>query len=303
METISYETIEELIAELPGYGCIHIECNREESEKIIEYLAVLRKGKDSGFLTLTDKGYERHSVKGYLGFFRELSGSKANLESVLDTFGLMTIRKQKMHTLKPGEYTKVGIARLSMLETDFCFLEEPLFNLGNEDMKRVLSWIEERIEAGVRFVTTNSSLRHAAILPGTAFYVEEGRFCQVEKDEDEFDTEDDVAILKIPVKSGNSTLLFEPGDIDYVESLNKCVYVSVRGTMFQAQNTLYEMEEILKKAGFFRCHRSFLVNIQKVERFEKWTKNSYVLILNNEEGSQIPLSKGRIEEMKETFHW
>ncbi len=73
--------------------------------------------------------------------------------------------------------------------------------------------------------------------------------------------------------------------------------------MFQVQLTMDELEKTLKKSGFFRCHRSYIVNIQRVERFEKWTKNSYVLLLNTPEHTQIPLAKGRIDEMKDTFHW
>lgn len=304
MEIKSYDSIEELMEELPGYGCIHIECNREKSEEILAYVSGWKRGAGSSFLTATDKGYERSTVKEYLRFFRELSGSRRELEAVLSEFGLMEIRKQKMGRIKPGDYTKTGIARLSMRDTDFYFIEEPLLNLEAEDMKRVLSWMEKRIESGASFVTTNSSMRHAIMMPGTAFYLEEGRFSQVEQEaENDAGEDDEVEILKIPVKSGESTLLFEPRDIDYIESLNKCVYVSVRGTLFQTQKTMYELEEVLKKAGFFRCHRSYLVNIQKVGRLEKWTKNSYVLILENGEKSQIPLSKGRIDELKAEFHW
>jgi len=304
VEVKSYDSIEELMEELPEYGCIHIECNREKSEEILAYVSGWKRGAGSSFLTATDKGYERSTVKEYLRFFRELSGSRRELEAVLSEFGLMEIRKQKMGRIKPGDYTKTGIARLSMRDTDFYFIEEPLLNLEAEDMKRVLSWMEKRIESGASFVTTNSSMRHAIMMPGTAFYLEEGRFSQVEQEaENDAGEDDEVEILKIPVKSGESTLLFEPRDIDYIESLNKCVYVSVRGTLFQTQKTMYELEEVLKKAGFFRCHRSYLVNIQKVGRLEKWTKNSYVLILENGEKSQIPLSKGRIDELKAEFHW
>ena len=304
VETKTYGSIDELFEALTEHGCIHIECNKERSEEILAYAAAHKKGADSSFLISTDKGYERTTVKEYLRFFRELYGYGHELEEVMHAFGLTGIRRQKMGRLKQGDYTKIGMARLAMRDTDFYFIEEPLLNLEEEDMRRVLEWMESRCEAGASFVTTNSSMRHAIMMPGTAFFLEDGRFCQVEQDtESEEGEAGEVEILKIPVKSGESTLLFDPRDIDYIESLNKCVYVSVRGTLFQTQKTMYELEEELKKAGFFRCHRSYLVNIQKVERLEKWTKNSYVLILDNGEKSQIPLSKGRIDELKEEYHW
>lgn len=304
MERKVFRSIRELIQKLPEYGSIHVECNQEKSEDFLNYMIGKFSPGSVAFVTLKDKGYERMSVREYVGFFHDILGAKETVDTVMEQFGLGEIGSRKMNTLRPGDYVKVGIARVSMQSAKLCFLQEPLLNLSEPDIQRVLSWMEGRREAGVQFVTTNSSLRCALLMPGTSFYIEEDRFLEVEQDEEpSVKEEQELEILKIPAKSGNSTLLFDPKDIDYIESLNKCTYVSVRGTLFQTQQTMYELEESLKKSGFFRCHRSYLVNVQKVERFEKWTKNSYVLILNNVDHSQIPLSKGRIEEMKETFHW
>ena len=69
------------------------------------------------------------------------------------------------------------------------------------------------------------------MMPGTAFYVEDGKFCEVEQDGEESEApEEELEILKIPAKSGNSTLLFEPRDIDYVESRINAVICLSEGT-------------------------------------------------------------------------
>ena len=36
-----------------------------------------------------------------------------------------------------------------------------------------------------------------------------------------------------------------------------------------------------RRYGFFRCHRSYLVNMQKVQEVVRWTRNSYALRLEN----------------------
>ena len=46
--------------------------------------------------------------------------------------------------------------------------------------------------------------------------------------------------------------------------------------------------------GFFRCHRSYIVNLQKVREVITWTRNSYSLILENKEKTSIPLSKAKM---------
>lgn len=85
--------------------------------------------------------------------------------------------------------------------------------------------------------------------------------------------------------------------------MNKTIYLSVRNSLYQTNMTITTLEKELKQFGFFRCHRSYIVNVQKVVRIEKWTKNSFGILLNNEQQSQIPLSKARVEEMKALFNW
>ncbi|MDR0435024.1 MAG: LytTR family transcriptional regulator DNA-binding domain-containing protein [Gracilibacteraceae bacterium] len=38
----------------------------------------------------------------------------------------------------------------------------------------------------------------------------------------------------------------------------------------------------MKPYGFFRCHRSYIVNLQKVREIITWTRNSYGLILDDD---------------------
>ena len=67
--------------------------------------------------------------------------------------------------------------------------------------------------------------------------------------------------------------------------------------------TLEELESKLKRFGFYRSHRSYLVNMQKVVEIVKWTRNSYSLKLNGMEDVRIPLSKGRIDDMKNLYEF
>lgn len=304
MEKREYASIRELLRCLPEHGCIHIEGNQEVAEDTLRTFRDEYGLQDASYLLRTDRGYERESVYAYLKMFRALFRCKCSLEQVMERFGLTSLKRKKIRLLSAAEVLRLQYARISMQEARVCFLDEPLLSLDSEAMKSVVQWLEEQYERGVHFVSVNASLKHALLLPGNAFYLDNGSYIEIEREEDEAtEEEQEITVWKIPVKSGNQTLLFEPKDIDYIESLNRCNYISVRGTMFQIQQTMDELEKALKKSGFFRCHRSYIVNIQRVERFEKWTKNSYVLLLNTPEHTQIPLAKGRIDEMKDTFHW
>ena len=69
------------------------------------------------------------------------------------------------------------------------------------------------------------------------------------------------------------------------------------------QALMDELEAELSRAGFFRCHRSFLANVQKVAKVERYTRNSFNLTLNDAARTSIPLAKGRAEEMRERYRW
>ena len=203
----------------------------------------------------------------------------------------------------------VNLARASLFEPEACFLERPLSDLDAEGRAIALSWIAEHMEQGCRFITTVEPLREALLMPGVACWHEEGRFIMVDQDDDGDDDResayegDEVRVLKIPARTETATLLFDPRDIDFAESMNKATYLSVRGERYQTPRTMDELERELSRAGFFRCHRSFLVNVQKVAKVERYTRNSFNLTLNDAAHSSIPLAKGRAEEMRERYRW
>lgn len=299
-----FDSATELLEAALPLGSVHIECNQEMAEKVFKALYNLSGERKTAYVLCTDKGYERESVQSYLRFWADMQGGGIAVPKVMELFRLESIARKKIRELSPGELMRVQIARVCMQEAELVFLQEPLLDLDGEGIKCVLSWMAECQEKGVRFVTTNASMRHALLMQGGVYYMEDGMFVLAQQEEDGDEKgEDELIILKIPAKAGGSTLLFEPKDIDYVESMNKSNYISVRGTLYQVSQTMDEMEQSLGKSGFFRCHRSYLVNMQRVEQIEKLSRNSFCLLLGNKEQSRIPLSKGRAQEMKELFGW
>lgn len=305
MKRDRFDSAQQLFGQLAELGNIHIECNRNQADELLPLVRQLEKDHVVGYVLHTDRGYERDSVGTYLRFWERMYGKKGGAEAALGQFHLREMEGGRIRRLELHHRIMVQLARASILDAEIYFLEDPLLNLDAEGTAAALEWMGRLSDRGIHFITANASMRYALLMPGTAFYVDKGRFCQVEQEAEELSDreEDEFRILKIAAKSGSSTLLFEPKDIDFVESMNKCNYISVRGTLFQVPMTMDEMEETLAKSGFFRCHRSYIVNMQKVEQIEKLSRNSYSLLLDNQEQSRIPLSKGRIDEMKNTFGW
>lgn len=299
-----YNSIIELLNDEGLYKGIHIECNHDTSSKVYEEFKKKFHGQNPCYILSTDRGYERYSIKSYLKLFEGLSCENTSYKYALSAFKLNDIQNKKLRDCSLSELMKINFARTSLFNGKIYFIEYPLLNLDSESLKIILNYICEKSEEGVKFITTNHSLRNALLMPGSVFYLDNKKYIEVEQDEEPTSSsEEELVVFKISAKSGTSTLLFEPKDIDYIESLNKANYISVRNSLYQVTQTMGTLEEQLKEFGFFRCHRSYIVNVQKVEEIEKLTKNSYSIRLNNEQHSHIPLSKGRIEDMKATFKW
>ena len=103
---------------------------------------------------------------------------------------------------------------------------------------------------------------------------------------------------KIPTKVNDKIVLFDPPEIDYIESTEGQTFLHIKGENFPCSFTLNELEERLLPFGFFRCHRSYIVNLQKVREVITWTRNSYSLVLDDAVKSSVPLSKTKMADLK-----
>lgn len=304
-----YSSLEQLLDAELAQG-FHVECGYTTSNDILNALQTRWQGRRSAYLLESDRGYGRDTVRAYLKLFSSIAGGAVTADEALAHFGLKDIANTRISALDHERIILVHFARMSLFEPEVCFCERPLADLTPSARRIVLTWVDERMQAGCIFVTTLEPLREALLLPGTALWEEDGRFFVVEQDDDsESNSEepafagDEVQVCKIPAKTDTATLLFDPRDIDYVESMNKANYVSVRSTLYQTTLTMDELEAELVRFGFFRCHRSYIVNVQKVAKVERYTRNSFNLTLNDAAHSSVPLAKGRAEEMREKYGW
>ncbi len=68
---------------------------------------------------------------------------------------------------------------------------------------------------------------------------------------------------------------------------------------FMKKETMQRLESQLPQERFIRVHRSFIVNINQVQRIEQYGKESYLLILKN--GNEVSVSKSRIKDLRREF--
>lgn len=85
-------------------------------------------------------------------------------------------------------------------------------------------------------------------------------------------------------------------DVEYLEAQNKRVLVSLSNdTILEIRELFSKCEEIFcLKKGFFKCHRSYIVNLNCVEQFTKTQ-------ISTKNGTNIPISRNNYAAFKEAY--
>ena len=304
-----YNSIEELL-EGERERSVHVECGRDAVDRAVRFVHRAYASRRCAFYVETDKGFDRDTVRSYLRFFARVAGGSVAAEEAIAHFGLKGAARTPVKKLSPEQRALMNFARMSLFEPEVVFCERPLGDITPDARGLVQAWLGQVVESGGIVITAGEPLREALLMPGAAFYEEDGRFFEAQTGDDGDDGDDapeyagdEVRVFKVPAKSGDATLLFDPREVDFVESVNRANFVSVRGELYPVQMTLDELEAELERFGFFRCHRSYIVNVQKVAKVERFTRNSFNLTLADAAQTQIPLAKGRADEMRERYGW
>jgi DNA-binding LytR/AlgR family response regulator len=65
--------------------------------------------------------------------------------------------------------------------------------------------------------------------------------------------------------------------------------------------TLEELLDSLDPGLFWRAHRSYLVNINRIREVVPWFKSSYQLRMDDKKQSEIPVSRAQTKRLRELF--
>lgn len=286
----------------PSKGNIYINGTLANEKKI--------KANDIIAVVLKDEGmYDRLTVKEYLNFFRGIYNCSDTKVDILGRLGLMDIQNNKIKTLTYSQKRRLSIARALLSNAKIILIQEPTLSLDIESVSIIREAIPYICSLGISIIAVSIALEDIILLGGTSYVLDEKGLNPIEldtkNDEDikQIDNEienKEIKVNKIPAKINEKIILFNPTEIVYIESLDGTSYININGggEKFPCNLTLSELENRLKYFGFFRCHRSYLVNLQRVREIITWTRSSYSLILDDKDKSSIPLSKGKLDELK-----
>lgn len=106
------------------------------------------------------------------------------------------------------------------------------------------------------------------------------------------------ALKKIVIKTLENIYVIDTNDIVYCESDGSYTTIFTLGKeKILSSKPIKEYDELLAAYGFFRVHRSYLINLSFIKRFEK-QDGGYVVLSEN---SKVPVASRKKEELMELF--
>lgn len=107
---------------------------------------------------------------------------------------------------------------------------------------------------------------------------------------------------KVLIKSAGRLFLVDQREICY-SSIEDGI-ISVVTSSLEGQSNCRTLEELLTALDphlFWRAHRSYLVNINRIREVVPWFKSSYMLRMDDKKQTEIPVSRAQTKRLRELF--
>ena len=257
--------------------------------------------KKIGILFQDDSLYPYMSVEKNLQFFAQLYGlSNKTISETLRTIGLADQSKTKVSQLPSGLARRLALGRTILHHPKILILVQPFARCDEDSLNLIKHLIRQEAEQGHSILILDEDTANLENLCSRIYFLKSGRIEQIL---DGNESQPSNLPFKIPVKIEGKVILLNPGDILYAEASAGHTKLITRDAKLDSQYTLQELEERLVRSGFFRAHRSYLVNLQHVLEVIPYSRNSFSLRLNNSEKTEIPLSKNSAAELRDILDY
>jgi two-component system, LytTR family, response regulator LytT len=107
---------------------------------------------------------------------------------------------------------------------------------------------------------------------------------------------------KVLLKFAGRLFLVDQKDICFASIEDGVITVVATGMEGQSNcRTLEELLDSLDPNMFWRAHRSYLVNINRIKEVVPWFKSSYQIRMEDKKQTEIPVSRAQTKRLRELF--
>lgn len=112
-----------------------------------------------------------------------------------------------------------------------------------------------------------------------------------------------VFLQRVPVRIGERIRLIQTNEIFWFDSKNSITFAHTENKSHDIHFTLEELELRLDPAGFFRSHRSSIVNLNAIGEMIPWFNGKFKLILKDTKKTELMVSRTRARDLKSVLGW
>jgi ABC-2 type transport system ATP-binding protein len=254
-----------------------------------------------GVLFAEDSLYIRQSVRQNLAFQARLFGlPKHRVNEVIVQVGLADHENTRTEKLPSGLSRRLAFGRAILHKPAVLILVSPFERCDEASIGLLTRLIEQQAKGGNTVLILADDVANLHTVCSTIYMLDQGRITESYHPDEAGQAG---LPFKIPVRLEGKVALINPVDILYADAAEGRAYLQTHESRLPTQFTLSELEERLARSGFFRAHRSYLVNLQHVKEVIPYTRNSFSLRLDDELASEIPLSKSAAGELRELLDY
>ncbi len=254
-----------------------------------------------GVMFAEDSLYKRQSPLANLVFQCRIRGlPKSRAEEVLVQVGLADHTNAQVEKLSSGLARRLVLGRALLHRPSILLLYDPFAKCDEASIALMSGLLRQLAEEEVTLLILADDTAHLTALCDTIYTFSQGRIVESVDPKEERRAE---LPFKIPARLEGKVALVNPADILYAEAEESRAYLHTKEGRLPTQFTLGELEERLARSGFFRAHRAYLVNLQRVKEVIPYTRNSFSLKLDDEPNTEIPLSKTAAKELRELLDY
>jgi two-component system LytT family response regulator/two-component system response regulator LytT len=114
-----------------------------------------------------------------------------------------------------------------------------------------------------------------------------------------------------PQAAPRTKLLVRAQNRNFIVDANDVIYATIAGgvislvtTQLEGHSnyrTIEDLQASLDRDMFWRVHRSYLVNINRIKEVVPWFKSSYQLRMDDRKHTEIPVSRVQTRRLRELF--
>ena len=253
-----------------------------------------------GVLFDEDSLYQNLSARSSLVFQCRLYGlPPARADEILTQVGLADRGDVRVLKLASGLARRLAFGRAILHEPQTLILVEPFARCDEASIALIGRLIRGLAGDGCTVLILAADDANLTELCDTIHVLDKGRIRESIDAREAGEAQRSRVPFKVPVKMEDKIALINAGEVLYASARDGRAILHTHDANLPTQFTLSALEDRLARSGFFRAHRGYLVNLQHVKEVIPYTRNSYTLILDDQEATRVPLSKSAAAELRD----